>query len=197
MKKVVFFFVCILLCGLSGCKTSRIAVKTESERHTQRTEVTDSSRTENTTTREQFNAILQSNERQNVVIAFEEWEYYPANTDTTSSKAQGNQATTWQRTTELQSDKPPNAAQVAKHRKGTITINGDRQQTQTTEQSAQTAIDTQTAAKREAVTDEAAKTKAKSTNATKYKNGYVWLIVGLLCAVALIGAGIYIARRRR
>ena len=195
MMKVVLLLLTFLLFGLSGCRTSRTTVKTESERHTQRTEVTDSSRTENTTTREQFNAILQSNERQNVVIAFEEWEYYPANTDTTSSKAQGNQATAWQRTTELQSDKPPNAAQVAKHRKGTITINGDRQTTSATTQTCAQETTKQETIQSDVTISEDAQEKTKETTKSR-KNG-VWLIVGLLCAVVLMGAGAYVARRKR
>ena len=195
MRKVLFtLLLTVLLCGLSGCKTSRATVRTDTEKQIRQTEVTDSSRTEQTTNRDQLNAVLSSSEQQTVVIEFDEWEYYPADdTITAGNYAHNSQGNI--RSTEGDADKPPNAGNVKRHKKGTITINGNKQIQQTTEQTSETETNIQQNGSREATLDEATKEKT-STEKKDSSRGYVWIVVGLICAVIFIGIGIYLARRK-
>lgn len=192
MKKVFFaLLLTVILCGLPGCTSSRVAVKTEAEQQTRKTEVTDSSRTEQTKTTDQLTAVLSSNEQQTVVIEFEEWEYYPASEDTTET--QGSNPETYMNAGERE-EKPPNAGSVKRHKKGTITINGKKETTEQKEQASVTETNIQETGSREATIDES--TKEKTSTKKDSRKAYVWIALGLLCAVLLIGAGIYLARRQ-
>ena len=195
MKKVlVTLLLTVLLCGLSGCKTSRTTVRTDTEKQIRQTEVTDSSRTEQTTQRDQLSAVLTSSEQQTVVIEFDEWEFYPQN-DTTTAGNYAHNSPGFIRSTEDDADKPPNAGSVKRHKKGTITINGNRQIQQDSRQTSETETNVQETGSREATLDEATKEKSK-TESKASSRGYVWIVVGLICAVIFIGIGIYLARRK-
>ncbi|HEY9551588.1 MAG TPA: hypothetical protein VIQ97_04815, partial [Prevotella sp.] len=178
-----------------GCKTSRATLKTDTKQEIRQTEVTDSSRTEKATTSNRTEAALSSSEQKNVVIAFEEWEYYPVPDDTTTGENYAHNSSNFIRTSKAKEDKPPNAGSVKKHRKGTITINADRQTEQNTTQTKETATDVQEASDTKKTTKQATKEKTASTEQNGKGKGYVWLIVGLLCAVFLAGIGIWFARR--
>ncbi len=194
MKKVLFaLLLTVLLTGLLGCRTTRATLKTDTKQDVTQTRVTDTSRNEQTATSDQITAALSSRERQNVVIEFEEWEFYPAQADTASeSHAQG--CALFTRTGEA-SDKPPNAGSIKKRRKGTITINADRQTESTSDQQTTTTTEVQAAGKTK--TDTKAKTneKTKSTEDTSKGKWYVWLIGGLLLAAVFVWVGIDIVRR--
>ena len=84
---------------------------------------------------------------------------------------------------------------MKRHKKGTITINGNKQIQQTTEQTSETETNIQQNGSREATLDEATKEKT-STEKKDSSRGYVWIVVGLICAVIFIGIGIYLARRK-
>jgi len=199
MKKVTFaLLLAFLLLGLCGCKTSRTTLKTDTKQEMRQTEVTDSSRTEKATTSDRIEAALSSSEQKNVVIAFEEWEYYPAaeRKDTTTAENYAHNSANFIRTGNGKEDKPPNAGSVKKHRKGTITINADRQTEQNTTQTKETATDVQEASDTKKTTEQATKEKTASTEQNGKGKGYVWLVVGLLCAVLFVGIGIWLARRR-
>lgn len=197
MKKVTFaLLLAFLLLGLCGCKTSRATLKTDTKQEIRQTEVTDSSRTEKATTSDRIEAALSSSEQKNVVIAFEEWEFYPAPSDTTTGENYAHNSANFIRTGEAKEGKPPNAGSVKKHRKGTITINADRQTEQNTTQTKETATDVQEASDTKKTIEQATKEKTASTEQNGKGKGYVWLIVGLLCAVFFVGIGIWLARRR-
>lgn len=182
----------VILCGLPGCTSSRVAVKTETEKQTRQTVTADTSRTEKATATRQLTAALSSSEQQNVVIEFEEWEYYPATNDTTQNC--DTEAPEYNRRTAGEEDKPPNAGAVKRHKKGTITINGTKETTGKAEQATMIQTDTQEAGSLQAVTDESEKAKASTKKDSR--KAYVWIAVGLLCAAIFVGIGIYLARRK-
>lgn len=194
MKKLVFLFLLtVILCGLSGCRTSRATVKTDTDRNTRQTVVTDSSRSQQTTSSEQKTAALSSNEQQTVVIEFDEWEYYqPGDTGTAGNYAQNSPD--FIRDTQGDADKPPNAGAVKRHKKGTITINGTKETTGKTEQAAMIQTDTKEAGSLRATADEGEKVKASTKKDSR--KAYVWIAVGLLLAAIFVGIGIYLARRK-
>ena len=197
MKKVIFaLLLAFLLLGLCGCKTSRATLKTDTKQEIRQTEVTDSSRTEKATTSDRIEAALSSSEQQNVVIAFEEWEYYPAPSDTTTGGNYAHNSANFIRTGEAQEDKPPNAGSVKKYRKGTITINADRQTKQSTKQQKETATDVQESSNTKKATETATREKTASTEQKGNGKGWVWLAVGFLCAVFFVCLGIWLAQRR-
>ena len=197
MKKFSFaLLLAVLLTGLLGCKSSRATLKTETTQELRQTEVTDSSRTENTKASDRITAALSSNEQKTVVIEFDEWEYYqPADTNTGGNYAH-NKAD-FIRTDDGQEDKPPNVGNVKAHRKGTITINANRQTEQKADRQTDTATDIQEASDRKTTTDAATKEKTDSKEKKGNGKGYVWIVVGLLCAVLFVGTGIWIARKIR
>lgn len=129
-----------------------------------------------------------------MVIEFEEWEFYPAANYTTTGGNYAQNSANSIRTSE-NADKPPNAGSVKKRRKGTITINADRQTESTSDQQTTITSDVQAAGKTK--TDTKAKTneKTKSTEDTSKGRWYVWLIGGLLLAAVFVWVGIDIARR--
>ena len=92
-------------------------------------------------------------------------------------------------------DKPPNAGSVKKRRKGTITINADRQTQQTKEQETTASEETKVAASTKTNTNIKTKEKTKSTETTGKSKWYVWLILGLVFAAVLIWVGRDIARK--
>lgn len=196
MRKVFFaLLITVILCGLPGCTSSRVAVKTEAERQTQKTEVADSTRKEQTTSRNQISAALSGNEQQTVVIEFDEWEYYTANdTDTAGNYAQNSPGII--RTGDGDTEKPPNAGSLKKHKKGTITINRNKQIQQNTEQTSVTETSIQETGSREATLNEATKENTTNTKQKDSGRGYVWVVIGILCSVILIGVGLYIARKK-
>lgn len=194
MKKLVFLFLLtVILCGLSGCRTSRATVKTDTDRNTRQTVVTDSSRSQQTTSSDQKTAALSSNEQQTVVIEFDEWEYYqPGDTGTAGNYAQNSPD--FIRDTQGDADKPPNAGAVKRHKKRTITINGTKETTGKTEQAAMIQTDTKEAGSLRATADEGEKVKASTKKDSR--KAYVWKAVGLLLAAIFVGIGIYLARRK-
>ena len=159
MKKVIFvFLLSVLLIGLSGCRTSRATFRTDTDRDTRLTEVTDSSRNQQTKTSDQINAALSSNEQQTVVIEFDEWEYYqPGDTGTAGNYA--HNSPDFIRDGKGEADKPPNAGAVKRHKKGTITINGTKETTGKTEQTAMIQTDAQETGSSKATIDESEKTR--------------------------------------
>lgn len=195
MKKVILcFLLTVILIGLSGCRTSRATVRTDAQKQLRKTEVADSSRVENTISRDQLSAVIESSEQKNVVIQWEEWQYYPATIqpDTTGQRSQ--QAPDFNRRTSTEADKPPNAGSLKSHKIGTITINADRQTEASTEQTSETATTEEAKGSREATIDEA--TKEKASTKQQDSKGRVWFYIGLACAVLLIATGIYLARRK-
>lgn len=193
MKKVLFaLLLTVILCGLPGCTSSRVAVKTETEKQTRQTVAADTSRTEKVTATQQLTAALSSTEQQNVVIEFEEWEYYPAPNDTTRKGS--TETPEYNRRTAGEADKPPNAGAVKRQKKGTITINGTKETTGKTEQTAMIQTDAQETGSSKATIDESEKTKASSKKDSR--KAYVWIAVGLLLAAIFVGIGIYLARRK-
>ena len=135
MKKVtITLLLLVALTGLLGCRTTRATLKTDTKQEVRQEQVTDSSRAQQTTTSDRINAALSSNEQQNVVIEFDEWEYYPAANDTTTGGNYAQNLADFIRDANGEADKPPNTGSVKKHRKGTITINSDRQTKETKEQ---------------------------------------------------------------
>lgn len=182
----------VILCGLPGCTSSRVAVKTETEKQTRQTVAADTSRTEKATATQQLTAALSSTEQQNVVIEFEEWEYYPAPNDTTRKGS--TETPEYNRRTAGEADKPPNAGAVKRHKKGTITINGTKETTGKTEQAAMIQTDTKEAGSLRATADEGEKVKASTKKDSR--KAYVWIAVGLLLAAIFVGIGIYLARRK-
>ncbi len=191
MKKVILpLLLTFILLGLLGCKSTRVALKTDTKQDVTQTQVTDTSRTEQKTTTDKISAVLASSERQNVVIEFEEWEYYPFVNDTTTGENYAQNSAFFIRANEESADKPPNAGSVKKLSKGTITINADKQTESTSDQHTTSTANVQTAGQTK--TDTKAKTTEKAQIAQETSKGkwYVWLIGGLL----LCGIGIGIAR---
>lgn len=181
----------VILFGLSGCSSSRTAVKTETEKQIRKTEVTDSSRTETTTTRDQLSGILASNEQHNVVIEFEEVEYYqPNDTATGENYAQERPENIREGNERYE---PPNAGAVKKIRKGTITISGKKETTETKEQVSETGTSIQETGNRETTLKEDSKEQTQEKKG-RSKAG-LWLVAGLFCAALFVGLGIYIARK--
>ena len=195
MKKVLLaLLLTFILTGLLGCKTSRATLKTDMKQELRQTAVTDSSRSEQKATADKISEALATSEQKNVVIEFEEWEYYPAANDTTTGGNYAQKDGNFMRTSE-DADKPPNAGSVKKRRKGTITINADRQTQQTKEQETTSSADTKVTATKKTNTNIKAKEKTKSTETTGKSKWYVWLILGLVFAAVLIWGGRYIARK--
>ena len=79
-------------------------------------------------------------------------------------------------------------------KQGTITINGKKETTEQKEQASVTETNIQETGSREATIDES--TKEKTSTKKDSRKAYVWIALGLLCAVLLIGAGIYLARQK-
>ena len=195
MKKVLFsLLLTFILTGLLGCKTSRATLKTDTKQELQQTAVTDSSRSEQKATADKISEALATSEQKNVVIKFEEWEYYPAANDTATGENYAQKDGNFMRTSE-DADKPPNAGSVKKRRKGTITINADRQTQQTKEQETASSADTKVTATKKTNTNIKTKEKTKSTETTGKSKWYVWLILGLVFAAVLILVGRDIARK--
>ena len=196
MKKVtITLLLLVALTGLLGCRTTRATLKTDTKQEVRQEQVTDSSRAQQTTTSDRINAALSSNEQQNVVIEFDEWEYYPAANDTTTGGNYAQNLADFIRDANGEADKPPNTGSVKKHRKGTITINSDRQTKETKEQETTSSTDTKITANIKTKTDTKTKEKTKSTETTGKSKWYIWLVVGLVFAVLLIWIGRDIARR--
>lgn len=195
MKKVLLaLLLTFILTGLLGCKTSRATLKTDMKQELRQTAVTDSSRSEQKATADKISEALATSEQKNVVIEFEEWEYYPAANDTTKGGNYAQKYGNFMRTSE-DADKPPNAGSVKKRRKGTITINADRQTQQTKEHETTSSADTKVTATKKTNTNIKTKEKTKSTETTGKSKWYVWLILGLVFAAVLILVGRDIARR--
>ena len=184
MKKVLFAVLLMgILTGLLGCKTTRTTQKTDTKQDVTTTLTTDNSRTEQTGS--QISAALSSNERQNLTIEFEEWEYYPAQVDTISEDNAQNSGL-FTRIGEA-SDKPPNTENLKKHRKGTITINADKQTGSLSEQKTTTTTDVQASGMIKTNTKARTSESTKSTSKGKW---YAWPICGLLLvAVAVFVIG--------
>lgn len=194
MKKVLLaLLLTFILTGLLGCKTSRATLKTDMKQELRQTSVTDSSRSEQKATADKISEALATSEQKNVVIEFEEWEYYPAANDTTTGGNYAQKDGNFMRTSE-DADKQPNAGSVKKRRKGTITINADKQ-TQTKEQETTASEETKVAASTKTNTNIKTKEKTKSTETTGKSKWYVWLILGLVFAAVLIWVGRDIARK--
>jgi len=195
MKKVLFaLLLMVILTGLLGCKTTRATQETATKQDVMTTQVTDTSRTEQTETTDQLTAALSSNERQNMVIEFEEWEYYPTQADTTGeSHAQDSGLFT--RTGEASDHKPPNAGSVKKRRKGTITINADKRTESISRQQTTASIDVQATGRTKTDTKARISENTKSTKDTIRGKWFVWLIAGLLLAAVFVWIGTDIARR--
>lgn len=201
MKKFVFslFILLVVLLDLPGCKTTRATLKSETRQEFRQTEVTDTSRTERTNTSDQINAALSSSEQKNVVITFEEWEYYPATSkgDTIPGENYARNNGYIIRANE-DAGKPPNTGNLKKRRKGTITINADKKTEATTERSTRTEKKMNTIGKGKITTEARAKQDTKTTESTS-KGGkwYIWLIGGLAMAVLFIWVGINISRHAK
>lgn len=197
MKKLILFFLLtVILCGLSGCRTSRATVKTDTDRNTRQTLVTDSSRNQQTTSGDQKTAALSSDEQQTVVIEFDEWEYYqPGDTGTAGNHAHNSPGAI--RSTQGEADKPPNAGAVKRHKKGTITINGHRQTEQTATETSTQETNIQETGSREATSDEAVREKAsQSTETERGSKLNAFAFGAVLALLAVIAIGIYLARRK-
>ena len=181
---------------MSGCRTSRATVKTDTERNTRQTVVADSSRNQQTNSSDQKTAALSSNEQQRVVIEFDEWEYYQPGDTTTAGKYAHN-SPGFIRTGESEADKPPNAGAVKRHKKGTITINGNRQTEQTATETSSSETSIQETGNSEATLDEAVKEqtsqKTDTGNGSKLNAFAFGAAFALLAVIAL---GIYFARRK-
>lgn len=199
MKKFVFtlFILLVILLGLPGCKTTRATLKSNTRQELRQAVVTDTSRTEQTKTSDQITAALSSSEQKNVVITFEEWEYYPATGDTITGENYAQNNGYIIRTSE-DADKPPNAGSLKKRRKGTITINADKKTEATAEQSTQTEKRTDTSGKGKVTTVARAKQDIKTIESTS-KGGkwYIWLIGGLVMAALFIWVGKDISRHAK
>ena len=196
MKKLILsFLLTVILCGLSGCRTSRATVKTDTDRNTRQTEVTDSSRNQQTTSSDQRTAALSSNEQKTVVIEFDEWEYYPPG-DTTTAGNYAHNSPDFMHGTQGEADKPPNAGAVKRHKKGTITINGNKETTQQTTETSSTETDISETGSREATTDEAVREKTSQQEETKKGNNINAFAFGLVFALVAAIAIIYFVRRK-
>lgn len=188
MKKFAFaLLLLVLLTGLPGCKTTRATHKTDTKQEVRQTVATDSNRAEKVTTSEQINAVLLNSEKQNVVIAFDEWEYYPAVSDTITGENYAQISGNSMRTrTNGEADKPPNAGSVKKHRTGTITINAEKQTEQTSEKQTTTTADTKTDVKTKTKTDIKTKEKTKTIETNSKGNGVFWFVVIFVFVVLLV-----------
>lgn len=199
MKKVAFtLLLLVLLTGLLGCKTTRATLKTDTEQQTLTTEVTDSSRHSQQQTSDQVTAALTSSEQKNVVVAFEEWEYYPAATNNTlTGENYAHNSAFFIRTSGESADKPPNAGSLKRHKKGTITINADRQTEATSEQTKHTEAEETAKGSTSKKSKADIKQKAKSTESKEATGAkwYVWIVIGLICAALFLWVGTDIARR--
>lgn len=196
MKKVIFvFLLSVLLIGLSGCRTSRATFRTDTDRDTRLTEVTDSSRNQQTKTSDQINAALSSNEQQTVVIEFDEWEYYqPGDTGTAGNYA--HNSPDFIRDGKGEADKPPNAGAVKRHKKGTITINGSKETKATATDTSTTETTVSETGSRETKKDEAVKEKTSRTEETKKGSSINAFAFGLIFALVAVIAIIYFVRRK-
>jgi len=196
MKKLILFFLLtVILCGLSGCRTSRATVKTDTDRNTRQTLVTDSSRNQQTTSGDQKTAALSSDEQQTVVIEFDEWEYYqPGDTGTAGNHAHNSPGAI--RSTQGEADKPPNAGAVKRHKKGTITINGNKETKQQTTETSSTETTTNETGSREATLDEAVRQKTTEKTSTSTGNYIKAFAFGIVFAIIALIAIIYFVRRK-
>lgn len=198
MKKATIFLFCLLfiLLGLPGCKTTRATLKTDTQQLLQAVEVADSSRHTQQQTSDQITAALTTSEQKNVVVAFEEWEYYPAANDTTSGEDYAQKGANFIRTSES-ADKPPNAGSLKRHKKGTITINADRKAEASSEQTTHTEAEEKatSSTSRDTKADIRQKTKSTESKEAAGAKWYDWLVIGLICAAVFIWAGADIARR--
>lgn len=196
MKKVILWFLLtFILIGLSGCRTSRATVRTDTDRNTRLTEISDTSRNQQTTSSDQKTAALSSNEQKTVVIEFDEWEYYPpADTDTASYAHISPEIT---HSTQGEADKPPNAGALKRHKKGTITINGNKETAATTTETSTTETNIQETGSREASLDEAVKEKTSQKTDTERGSKFNAFAFGIVFAfVVFLVLAIYLARRK-
>lgn len=197
MKKVILcFLLTVILIGLSGCRTSRATVRTDTDRKTELTELNDSSRNQQTNSSSQKNALLSSKEQKTVVITFDEWEYYPpADTDTAKNYAHNSPGVI--RSTEGEADKPPNAGAVKRHKKGTITINGNKETAANSTETSTEETTIQETGSRETNLDEAVKQKTSQKDSKEKGSHINAFAFGIVFAfVAFLALTIYLARRK-
>ena len=196
MRKIIFVtFLFFLLLGLSGCKASRATLKTDTETEFKQQQVTTASHSEQSATSEQAISAIVSNESSNVVIEFEEWEYYPAASDTITGGNYAHNSADYIHDDNGEADKPPNAGALKKHRKGTVTVNSEKNTEQNSQQNISTETESQTDESTETETGIKAKEKAESVRKSDGSSWRVWISIGLVCAVLLIFVGRDIARR--
>ena len=96
-----------------------------------------------------------------------------------------------------EADKPPNAGAVKRHKRGTITINGNRETKATSTDTSTTETTIQETGSHEATIDEAVREKTSQKEETKKGNYTTAFAFGIIFAlVAVIATGIYFARRK-
>ncbi len=187
MKKIVLAILFTLVLFITtGCKTSKSVERfTESDTHVK--ELSDSTRHQTTITTTQTKAAQTNDDKKTIVIKFEQYDYFtPDSTVTDSSQRVQGIAISRQR--DRESDEPPNATvgAVKSYRKGTITINGEQQNKQTSEENTTTQSTTEQKGWKEVTKDDTSKSKP-----VKVQVGASWwvqlraFIIGAACALIL------------
>lgn len=195
MKKFLFLLItAFMLILLAGCKTTKTAVKQLAEsKATEQVTATGTTETSGQSLSD-IAATLQQEQRQNVVIEFEETEYYPEDSGQLQSgfaQSYRNRPTA-ERT---ESSKPPNAGHVKKRTKGKITINAVTATNGSTTASTKTTASSKQQVKQKKETTGQTKSSTKMTEKKTVRSwkDYLWLILVL----AIFAAGVcYLLLRR-
>lgn len=179
-KKTLAMIVILLmvLLTLAGCRTTRSSIKTSTKQNVVSVLVSDSIGTTQKNTSDKAVATTTESERQNVSVNFEEWVYYPSSRDTVI-KATAEEA------------KPPNNG-IKAYRKGTITVNAEKEVQRDERQVTQTQEYEESKSNVQA--DVKAMSDTKEESSSKKKSD-LWFLAGVICAMIFVGFGIYIAKK--
>lgn len=187
MKKIVLVILFALVFFIAtGCKTSK-SVERYTKNDTHLTELSDSTRHQTTITTTQTKAAQTNDDKTTIVIKFEQYDYFTPDSTVTDNN-QGIKSVANSRQRDRESDEPPNATvgAVKCYRKGTITINGEQQNQQTSEANTTTQSTTEQKGWKEVTKDDTSKSKP-----VKVQVGASWwvqlraFLIGAACALIL------------
>lgn len=168
----------IVLLALAGCRTARSSIKTSTKQDVVTALVSDSTGTTQKSTSDKAVETTAESVKQNVSVNFEEWIYYPSSRDTVIKAI-------------TEEGKPPNNV-IKAYRKGTITVNSDKEFQRNEGQVIQTQEYEESKSNTKAGMKATSDTKEESTSK---KISDLWFLAGVICAMIFVGFGIYLAKK--
>lgn len=181
MNKNALAMIVILLIvqlTLAGCRTARSSIKTSTKQDVVTALVSDSTGTTQKRTSDKAVATTAESVQQNVSVNFEEWMYYPSSRDTVIKAI-------------TEEGKPPYNA-IKAYRKGTITVNSDKEVQRN--EGRVTQVEECENSKSNTKADVKATSDIQEESTSKKKSDLLFL-AGVICAMAFVGFGIYIAKK--